>query len=553
MNGELRFCVLLGCFVSAIVADVCVAEPMRYQWTDGQKFSYEVAIEVESPGATTTYKGLIHYSVTKGGADQSTVTYRGGLKESKSYKGSSRGGFPGRFPGPPSFSSPFSRPTFAGKTQTTNKITIGSRGGVLAMTGDSQLPYLLGNLSLIPFESLPAGQENRWDSDTGVSITEESDDRRDRFSPFGRFGPGGGSNQESKQAGGEKSSYVLAGQQGNIVNVRKTYRLFTPQADGKDTFEMKGTGTWSFDRVDHVPHACDMKISLVVKSGNSSTTVPISLKYDRISAEKLAAMEAETKRKADEAAKAKADAKALAERPLSAIEKETAMIDLRSSDPAAIQATLGILAGKSLENPDRQIVAAIESHLSSSDKKTAAAAHNAMMKWSPAYATKKNLAKAYQGPGTVKSTGLVVESITPLYVGQLVQAQRSRRGSFWRPGRIKELMSDGSVKIAFLTWGKENSRDEEIVQRRSIQLAPPELEQPARPRSRTRTTSQVRTWSDASGRFSVQATFVSNVAGKVLLKRADGRTMTIPIEKLSQRDQDFVKQTEDADNPFQLN
>ena len=53
---------------------------------------------------------------------------------------------------------------------------------------------------------------------------------------------------------------------------------------------------------------------------------------------------------------------------------------------------------------------------------------------------------------------------------------------------------------------------------------------------------QVRTWRDASGAFEVQATMVSSTADKVTLKKADGRMITIPLEKLSEADRTYVQQ-----------
>ncbi len=180
---------MLTCLLAATAA----AEQMAYQWQPGQKFSYDVEVVVDAGDEIITYKGIIHYNVGNANANQATVTYRGGVNESKKYK---KGSDPGRsgpfgprgFGGPPSFPSPFSRPTFTGKTQTTNKITFTARGEALAMEGDSQLPYLLGNLSLMPFEPLPAGDERQWKSDSGVAITEKSNNNRH---PFGALWPDG--------------------------------------------------------------------------------------------------------------------------------------------------------------------------------------------------------------------------------------------------------------------------------------------------------------------------------------------------------------------------
>ena len=49
-----------------------------------------------------------------------------------------------------------------------------------------------------------------------------------------------------------------------------------------------------------------------------------------------------------------------------------------------------------------------------------------------------------------------------------------------------------------------------------------------------------RTWTDASGKYTVEAEFVARKQGKVYLKRQDGKVINLPLSKLSQADQDFV-------------
>ncbi|TWU42961.1 hypothetical protein Q31b_19950 [Novipirellula aureliae] len=547
----------LGVFaMGAIVCCTCSvsarAASLGYQWKNGQRFSYQFEVTVEMDDETITYKGITHYTVNTVNAEQAIVTYRGGLNESKKMKQSNRGGPFGRrgFPGPPSIPSPFSRPTFAGKTQTTNKITITPSGETLAMQGDSQLPYLLGNVSLMPFERLPRDERREWTIDNGVSISETNEDRRNRFGPFGPGGPFGGNQDRNVQAAGEVANYTIQSENGDLVVIKKSYRLTTPQTGDNPAFDMTGNGTWTFDRKENVPHAFDMNIELTIKSGNSSVVLPISIKYDRISAEKIAEMEAAAKAKADAMAKAAAEKLALAKAPLTPQEKRDALASLSGRDAKNIQTTLGQLAAKSPEDPDPEMAAAIEQHIDNPDKAVSAAAQKALVKWSPSYALKKKLAKAYQGPGVLSSTGLVVESITPLFVGQLVQAQKPRYGSFWRAAKVKKLLPDGQVELAFLTWGKEDGAV--AVARRNIQLAPPELDQPDKPANIDTLKSESRTWSDATGRFKTDAVFLSAADGTVNLRRSDGRTLSVPLEKLSEADQAFVKQLEDSENPFKL-
>jgi hypothetical protein len=49
-----------------------------------------------------------------------------------------------------------------------------------------------------------------------------------------------------------------------------------------------------------------------------------------------------------------------------------------------------------------------------------------------------------------------------------------------------------------------------------------------------------RTWSDASGKFKVDADLVSVDENQVTLRRTDGKVVHLPIDKLSQADQDFL-------------
>lgn len=537
-------------------------QSLRYDWQPGQKFSYRFNISVESADATTSYKGITNYTVGAAEPDQLKVTYRGGLQESTQRKG--RSGFPGgfgRFGGPPRIPSPFSRPTFAGKTQTTNKITLSPRGSVVAMEGDSQIPYLLGNVSLLPFEALPATDLQEWSTDSGIAITEKNDSHRGHFGPFSPFG---GNDKESVQSASEVTRYQVLEKSGDRIKVSRTYEMKMPKSSDGVSFNMTGSGTWSFDTKEHIPQSLDMKYKLTVIKGGTTTTVPISVKYSRVDPVELAAMAAETKRKADEKATAAATAKALAEAPLTPDEKRVALTVLAGNDSKATVAKLGELAKKSLQDPDPEVAAAIETLLASEDKGVAKAANGALVKWSASYRLKKSLAKAYQGPGVLKSTGRVVESITPLYVGQLVQAQQPRYGSFWRAAKVEELMPDGKVKVGFLTWNKVKSSS--TVERRSIQLAPDELDQPARPKpAAVASTSssppqgtpaapgEARTWSDATGRFKVKAVFVSAGDGTVNIRRvSDNRVLPIPISKLSAADQAYLQELEAAENPFAI-
>lgn len=53
--------------------------------------------------------------------------------------------------------------------------------------------------------------------------------------------------------------------------------------------------------------------------------------------------------------------------------------------------------------------------------------------------------------------------------------------------------------------------------------------------------ANLRTWTNASGEYKIEAEFVSMAAGKVKLKKADGMIVTLPMDKLSDEDQKWIR------------
>ena len=54
--------------------------------------------------------------------------------------------------------------------------------------------------------------------------------------------------------------------------------------------------------------------------------------------------------------------------------------------------------------------------------------------------------------------------------------------------------------------------------------------------------SFARQWTDSTGKFTIEAEFVEFKDGEVRLKKASGSIITIPVEKLSEADQKFVRE-----------
>jgi hypothetical protein len=549
----LRFVILIAVVapISTMSATALAQQSeLRYQWEQGKQFAYEVTVTVDSPTDVTTYKGITRYTVDASDDKQSRLTYRGGTNESTKYKESAnRGGFPPFGPfgrGGLSIPSPFARPTFAGKIQTTNRITLSSRGGVLALEGDSQLPYLLGNVSLLPFEVLPEGGEATWKVDGGIAITEGGDDRRGRFGPFDPFI---GSNPRSEQAASEVTTYTIASKAAQKVTIKKSYHLKTPKIDDKPAYDMQGSGTWTFNPQERMPESLDFKHTLIIDEDNTKVTVPITVAYRRLSTEELAKIDSEAKAKQAEMARVSAETKARREAPLTTDERQATLAALKSGDTTGVLESLKMLADKTPQEEDSEIAEAIRPLLAHENKKVAEDAQKALAAWSPEYKRKAKLNEEYSKPSPVDSTGRPVTKDTVLYPGQIVQVQHI--GSFWFAADVLETLADGKVMVRTRGFG---NRDLTLT-RNQVQLAPDELDQPNKPASLAADTQMPRTWTDSTGKNKVEAMFLGIEDNKVKLRRTDGKEIAVPLDRLSPADQEMAKKLQEAaiasDNPFE--
>ena len=483
--------------------------PLAYQWTAGQEFAYDVEIAVDDVDEVVTYKGVTQYRVDSANAEQLIVTYRGGLTEAKKPKGQpQRGGppfgppgFPGGprgfggpaargIGGPPGFpmGGPFARAEFAGKTQTTNRLTLTPQGKVLAMTGESQLPYLLGNVSLLPFEMLPAAGERTWKIGSGVSITEKEENRG---LPFGPFGPFGGQQNETVQSGQESAQYEIVKDEGGFAVVKKVFQLSTPRTAEEPAFEISGTGDWTFNRRENVPEALTFSQKLVVQTESTAVTVPISIKYRHLTAQELAKVRADEKRRQDELARRQAEQ--------------------AKNKPSAKGRPSNDLSRKYLDGSD------------------------------------------------VPASNLPIPTNVKLPKGLIIAHQWP--GGAWHGGEVLRDLPDGQIEFQEIGW----SRKVYTRPRDQLQLAPPEVDQPNVPAARLKALARgtegsplaaaLRTWTDAGGKKTIQATYLGSADGKVQLRMADGREMNVSLSKFSKADIEYVEKmlaaAKPEDDPFE--
>lgn len=539
MHTPIRYLVLFLLAIAVCVSP-SVAQSLRYASEKGQIFTYDFDIEVENPSLTTKYTGSTTYVVDSLDDQQLSLTYQGGLVESVKRKDSSTG-----FPAFPSVSipripigGPFGETKFKGRTQTTNQITMSRLGKVIEMGGDSQLPFLLGNLSLLPFEPLPEEGDESWTAGLGVRVDSTSESSRSRFGFAAPLGPFADRETKTIQPASEVASYVREKKVDALMVFKKTYKISTPENRDMTAIEMTGEGKWTFNLTDHLPEALEMRLKLQHKEENVAVTYPIKLSYKRVAPEVVALRAAEVKQKAIEA-------KELAERPITAAEKQELLNGLASANPLDIKTALDRLAAKSNVRPDPDFAKAVETLLKHPSPFVVYAAEKALPIWSPSSSKKYETNKLYRGPLFVPSTGKTVDKSTPLFVGQIVQVMEF--GTAWLPAKIQKLLADGQVEVGILM--DRRAVRSITVTRRSIQLAPDEVEQPDRPEPSS--ASKAREWSDSTGKFKLRATLLKQVDGLVYLQTEEGKELKIAFNRLCDADKAFVLDFNgSSENPF---
>lgn len=477
MNGFRVHCTTyaVALLVLALSAAVGQADELQYGWKPQQEFAYQVDITADLNSAKESLKGVVTFTGKANLNEMLRVSYQGGLTKKRQAKpstnsggsaapgrrGPSRGprgfGGPGRG-GPPRPGGPsiFSNP-FSGLTQTTNELTLSSQGELNSIRGSSQLPYLLGHLSILFFEPLPATGQKAWTVENGVSITEGGG--RSSRPPF--FRPTPSATPEKRTAASETTSFTIESATAQFVVVAKTYALNMPAGEDSDTsFEIDGTGKWTFNRALQVPESLDFNQKLIVRDGNATVTIPMTVKYKRLSADELAAHHKQRDEMLAARKKQLEDRKKAGQSGLPAEQKQEILANLNSDKKQVITNQMVRLKIMKPHPDDKDVALLIQKYINDSHR--------------------------------------------PLRV--MAQAA-------W--GRWKVLVEEPASAPAAASGDNPFAPAEEVA--------------------------KLRTWKDSTGKFSIQATFVSLDGDALKIKREDGREVTVPLSRLSQADQDYAK------------
>lgn len=559
------------------------AQSLQYSPNPGEDYRYETKVELRLGTESIVLEGTTNYRVHSVEGNEVAMTCVGGLQEKvvRANAGQNRfgpNGRPGIGPNPPvesTFTSPFQQPAFRGKTVTTSEVTIAKNGELVAMVGESDLPYLLGHLSMLPFEPLPPGGEKRWavEGKLGVQTIKQTN----RFGAFNGFED---RNDRNLRAATTTLSYEVIREDDRLATVRKDYRLSLPVESEEAVLELSGTGEWAFDKVRKMPASMSFKYQMKIEVGGAVISAPMTLNYRLLSAEELAERKQIAEREKQEAARFEQQRKMAAERPLEPAEKAKILAGFNSQRAYDQMVALQALGNKTPATPDPEIATKIRYLMENgADVAVKQRARSVLENWDPEFKKLNKLITSYENSRFIESTGRTVDDSTVLYPGQIVQVKEYNR---WRPAEVTELLGSGRVELKI----RGPSSKREVFPRSEIQLAPEELPQPGPPRGyrapqmnggpRTESTAiqsstagnppnesklpngaitPPRVWSSASGKHTVVASLMMISGNELVLKREDGKLITVAIADMSDVDRAFIEgiqiQRDGSKNPFE--
>ena len=541
------------------------APNLRYGFQAGQQHGYQVRIFAQLEHYDEVCEGLVVWTVLSA-TDQQVV-----LKQS--------GSLPTRVephpgvrvrPGPPRLHG---FPTIGGP----QGITINRQGGIVVSRKLTSLPFLLGNIETLILEEFPAEAKPAWQKQRDVVI-EEVASRGPGPRGRGPFAPAA-----TDRPANEVINFTVAEVKPGAVRITRQYQLRSANEAGKPTrFNMTGSGDFTFHLTAGLIESASMKYDIEVAEGNVTIKLPITVSYQHLTAEELADR---LKRQEEERAKAVAEAKKAAEpKPFEPGERERLLKDVGSTEEGKLMAAADRLVKAPADEQAAQFAVPLAKLLTHSNDWVKGAAAKALAIWATpevegelAAASKSEnpwvRAAAIAGLGKIATEGAAV-AVAAQMSRNLGEASKSLKAI--RPaaetatiGWLKDsngwirketclVLTEigGKKSVAALkeyaeqATGADKADATRAIDAIEARLAKaPEPASPAKPASGT-----PRKWRDASGTYEVEAVLVGVADGKATLQRTNGKSVSVPLDKLCDEDQAYVrsqKSPEKPPDPFQ--
>jgi uncharacterized cupin superfamily protein len=445
-------------------------------------------------------------------------------------------------------------------------------------------------------EQLPSESKPSWTIERELGVIERSEPS---WSPhFGPFARGG---SETNRGAKERIEYTVVTQDQDSIRINKKYSLKTAPEQGVTHIDMSGNGELVFDRRLGVFRLEKMSYDIRVNEANVSVHIPLSLDY-RLMSDADAAVQ--KKREEEQLAKLKAEIAARAEadkpKPLVPGERESLSKALRSADDQRVQNAAKRLskttAGDDPTEFSKPLCAAYKNKNEWTQAELMAAlrvwagpdAENTVIEGSrsasfmvrrqaiPVLGKFKTVAAAEAAAAQAAHNGAEVETAMKAMgpIAEPAAISLLDSSDFWVRATAANVLAEIGGKKALAALTRElrlhvhHAHDVETaviaMEKRLAEAGDggetsgkdqssreEDVEKPEESGAAT-----MGIWHAAGGAFAVQATFVELNSGKVTLKKANGRIIKVPLEKLSKADQEYATRQAKAlegksENPFQ--
>ncbi|MGA2035134.1 MAG: SHD1 domain-containing protein, partial [Thermoguttaceae bacterium] len=551
---------------------------LRYGFQKDQQYAYDVKVAIDMPQETISYDGVLTYTMLSATDKQFVWKCTGNLPEKITAKEGAGTRRPrlGRRPGPPSFPSAFRHFGPFGQPRPPEGTTL-DRCGTLVVEGNFHaMPCLLGWQELLVIEKLPEDPKATWDKKTDLLAVE----KEQATTPFGHPLPFG--ETETKRGAVEQINFAVSQSSGDTVRVSKKYSFKTVAAAGGSLqIDMSGDGEFAFDLKAGAIKSLSMKYKILIGENNVSVTLPTTLSYRLLTAAELA----EKKRKDEQAAAALAEAQK--PKAISTADRSKLLADLRSTAPMvarqAAQRLSKSIADDSVADVSRALVRAMKS----GDDWLKADCLAALEVWATPQAeaavidasTSKSflvrnpavklLGKKFKSPAAaeavaaqfpqcrmdvaaaLKAMGPVAErAALPFLADRDVWVRSDAVGVLGEVGGAKSLAALKAEAKKNLDFMEKHAIEQALA---ALERRVAAVKDDAEADAQAAGGPKLRTWHDASGSFEVEAAFVRADAEKVTILKKNGRELTVPLAKLSDEDQEYVKTQNKPKpvNPFQ--
>lgn len=324
----------LSAFVATSAKSADDPPLLRYGWQANQTYAFKVEIVASNKDSKETLSGMPQFAVKSVAKDNVQIQISG---ENLASRRESAGIRAPRFP------------RFGTLGASGHQITLDLRGRIVKESGDSRLPYLLGDLQELILPQLPEKAEKTWKQSRELVI---------RVSQPGRIpSPLRGDVELKRMNAEETNEFTIESLDEKSVTLKRKYSLKTVETvEGEAAIEATGEAKIVFDRARGVPTTIEYSGKVVERETNSESRIPLKIEISLVSAEELAKLTAEAAAKA-------AELKA----PPTAAERAEILENVQSTDFGKWLRSLQMLRQKQPEAADPEMGAALAAQLLSGD------------------------------------------------------------------------------------------------------------------------------------------------------------------------------------------